>query len=127
MTIAQKKQTSKVYKALSAIFSIILLIGGLTDLPGGLNKDIFVIVCMVVTVLSSALETYFSPSLSNKILWVQIVGAIGFTAGGLLDHFSVFQFSELATEWVRFGLILAWKISDYIIKEFEPIINDNPH
>ena len=124
MTIAQKKQTSKVYKALSAIFSIILLIGGLTDLPGGLNKDIFVIVCMVVTVLSSALETYFSPSLSNKILWVQIVGAIGFTAGGLLDHFSVFQFSELATEWVRFGLILAWKISDYIIKEFEPILSE---
>jgi len=124
MTIAQKKQTSKVYKALSAIFSIILLIGGLTDLPGGLNKDVFVIICMVVTVLSSALETYFSPSLSNKILWVQIIGAIGFTAGGLLDHFSVFQFSELATEWVRFGLILAWKISDYIIKEFEPILSE---
>lgn len=114
----------KIHKALSAIFSIILLIGGLTDLPGGLNKDIFVIVCMVVTVLSSALETYFSPSLSNKILWVQIVGAIGFTAGGLLDHFSVFHFSELATEWVRFGLILAWKISDYIIKEFEPILSE---
>ena len=124
MTIAQKKQTSKVYKALSAIFSIILLIGGLTDLPGGLNKDIFVIVCMVVTVLSSALETYFSPSLSNKILWVQIVGAIGFTAGGILDHFSVLNFSETATEWIRFILVLAWKISDYIIKEFEPIIND---
>lgn len=124
MTIVQKKQTSKIYKILSAIFSIILLIGGLTDLPNGLNKDVFVIVCMVVTVLSSALETYFSPSLSNKILWVQIVGAIGFTAGGLLDHFSVFHFSEVATEWVRFGLILAWKISDYIIKEFEPILSE---
>lgn len=124
MTIAQKKQTSKVYKALSAIFSIILLIGGLTDLPGGLNKDVFVIICMVVTVLSSALETYFSPSLSNKILWVQIVGAIGFTAGGILDHFDVFHFSEVVTEWLRFSLVLLWKVSDYIIKEFAPITED---
>ena len=124
MTTTQKKQTSKIYKALSAIFSIILLIGGLTDLPSTMNKDIFIIVCMVVTVLSSALETYFSPELSNKILWVQVVGAIGFTAGGLLDHFSAFHFSEITTEWVRFGLILAWKISDYIIKEFEPILSE---
>jgi hypothetical protein len=124
MTTTQKKQTSKIYKVISSIFSIILLIGGLTELPTGIDKENFIIICMIVTVLASALETYFNPNLSNKILWVQIVGAIGFTAGGLLDHFSVFQFSELATEWVRFGLILAWKISDYIIKEFEPILSE---
>lgn len=120
MTTTQQKQTSKIYKVISSIFSIILLIGGLTDLPTGLDKENFIVICMVVTVLSSALETYFNPQLSNKILWVQCVGALGFIAGGLLDHFDVFHFSEVVTEWIRFSLVLVWKVSDYIIKEFSP-------
>lgn len=124
MTTTQKKQTSKIYKVISSIFSIILLIGGLTELPTGIDKENFIIICMIVTVLASALETYFNPNLSNKILWIQIVGAIGFTAGGILDHFDVFHFSEVVTEWLRFSLVLVWKVSDYIIKEFSPILSE---
>lgn len=112
--------TAKTYKIISGIFGIFLLIGSLGGtLPSGVNQEFFVVACMIVTVLSSALETYFSPTLNNKILWMQIVGAIGFTAGGLLDHFNAFHFSVATTEWVRFSLVLAWKVSDYVLKEFK--------